>query len=324
MATAYINQKFIDYASLRRMELSGASPLAAQKFDALNAHLPRPFIRAGYLVIVPSHTTKESTADEAWLMTRAAEISQVLDRDAEVGGFVISHYDLLQSLAGYTSLGVGSATSAWSTHLNDVRHTLEDIEQAYARLKNGTVDRDTFFEQRRALLKQLNDQLQGAARFGTGLRSNSSLKWILQISTKSVLHKGDIKGYAERIQRIASIARQLRKGTYIGLALDVGGAGLKVSAACTEGREEECRKAQFVEGGRLAGSVGGSIMGGEAGGKVGLALCRLFLGIATKGVGRVSCGVIGGATGGYMGGSYFGGHGARLGEELYMADDLWI
>lgn len=324
MATAYINQHLTDYASLKIRVLSGASSTAVQKFDALNAHLPRPFIGPGYLVVVPDNMAQQSTSNEAWLMNRAEEINRVLDHNLGAADLIVKDYDLLESMLSYSSLGIGSATSAWSSHLNDVRHTLEAIEQAYVRLKNGAVNRDVFFQQRQILLKQLNNQLHGAARLGTGLRSSQSLRWILGVSTKSFLHTGEIKGYAERIERIAAISQHLRKGTYIGLALDVGVAGLKVKEACTDGREEECRKAKFVEGGRLAGNVGGGALGTAIGGALGPAMCRFFLGIATRGRGGLYCGIIGGAAGGYRGGSRLGEQGAQWGEELYMADDLWI
>lgn len=324
MATAYINERFIDYASLKGRVLNGASTRAIQKFDALNAHLPRHFVEAGQLVIVPSDTVQESTADEAWFMGRAEEISRVLERNMGVGDVVVRDYDLLQSVLGYSSLGIGSMTSGWSTHLGEVRHTLEDIERAYGRFKSGAVDRKTFFRQREGLLKQLNNQLQGAARFGTGLRGNRSLRGILGISSKRFMQKGEIKHYAERLERMARVARHLRKGTFIGLTLDVTAAGLEVKEACMEGREEVCRKAQFVEGGRLTGSVVGASAGGLIGSRIGQALCSLFFGIATRGGGALTCGVIGGAAGGYSAGAVVGGYGAEWGEALYMSDEPWI
>lgn len=323
MATAYINERQIDYASLKGRILNGASALAVQKFDALNAHLPRHFVQAGELVIVPSNTVQESTADEAWFMQRAVEINRVLTHYTGVGDGVVRDYDLLQSVLGYSALGFGSVTSAWSTHLGEVKRTLEDIERAYAGLKSGAVDRDRFFRQREVLLKQLNNQLQGAARFGTGLRGNRSLRGILGISSKSFMQKGEIKHYAERLERMAWVSRHLRTGTFIGLALDVTVAGLEVKEACTEGRDEACQKAKFVEGGRLAGSVVGGYGGGAAGTTLGPVLCRLFLGIATKGVGKLSCGVMGGSAGAYSGGATFGDYGAEWGEWLYEDVDLW-
>lgn len=189
MATAYINERVIDYASLKSRVLNGASPSAVQKFDALSAHLQRNFVPAGQIVILPSDTVLESTTDEAWLMQRAEEISRVLDYNPRDGEVVVGDYDLLQSMLGYSSLGIGSATSAWSSHLNDVRGTLQDIERAYGRFKSGAVDKEAFFRQRQELLKHLNNQLQGAARLGTGLRGNRSLKGILGISSKSFFRK---------------------------------------------------------------------------------------------------------------------------------------
>jgi hypothetical protein len=323
MLKTHINPQLIDRASLKAKYLSGASPMAVQKFDALNAHLPRLFVDAGHLIIVPSNTTLESTAEEAWQMREAQRISRALESDPHIVNITAGEYDLLQSVLGYSSLGIGSAASAWSTHLEDVRKTMEQIQQAYARHKSGAMDREGFFRQREGLLKQLNHQLQGAARLGTGLREGSSLRWMLGISTKRFMHKGEIRGYAERLERIAGMARHLRKGTYIGLALDMTVAGLEVKEACTVGREGQCRKAQFVEGGRLVGGVAGAYGGGAAGAKIAPALCRLFLGIATKGVGRLYCGVIGGAAGGYSLGTGLGGVGAELGEELYLGVDLW-
>jgi hypothetical protein len=324
MLKTHINPRLSDHASLKARYLSGASPMAVRKFDALNAHLPRLFVDAGHMIIVPSNTTLESTAEEAWMMREAQRISRALELDPYVAEITAGEYDLLQSVLGYTSLGIGSAASAWSTHLKDVRHTMEQIQQAYARYKRGGVDRETFFRQREGLLKQLNNQLQGAARLGTGLRGGSSLRWILGISTKRFLDKGEIRGYAERLERIAGVARHLRKGTYIGLALDMTVAGLEVKEACTLGREEQCRKAQFVEGGRLVGGVGGAFFGGKIGSTLGPSLCRVFLGFATKGAGALSCGVIGGGAGGYVGGKASGEHGAMWGEVLYMGVDLWI
>ncbi len=42
--------------------------------------------------------------------------------------------------AGYSSVGVGSAT-AWGRHLDEVQHTLEEIERLHQQLKNGGVNK---------------------------------------------------------------------------------------------------------------------------------------------------------------------------------------
>ena len=91
---------------------------------------------------------------------------------------------------------------------------------------------------------------------------------MLGISTKSYLHKGEIAGYAKRIRETAQTSKWLGRGTYVGLALDVGVAGLEIKEACVTGREAQCRRAKYVETGRFVGGVLGAA-GGYAGGSKG-------------------------------------------------------
>lgn len=127
-------------------------------------------------------------------------------------------------------------------------------------------------------------------------------------------------GYTQRIRSIAETSRFLGKGTYVGLALDVGVAGLEIKEACMEGREAMCRRAKYVEGGKLVGGVGGAAGGGVLGAKVGRGLCKLVLGIATKGKGELACGIIGGAAGGYTGGTVGGALGEMAGDLFYEGE----
>ena len=117
--------------------------------------------------------------------------------------------------------------------------TLEDIERLHQRLKDGALDRDGFIQQRQALFRRLDLQLQGAARFGTGLQGSESLKKVLGISTNSYLHKGEIAGYAKRMREIAQMSKWLGNGTFMGIALDVGVTGLEIKEACVTGREAQ-------------------------------------------------------------------------------------
>jgi len=225
---------------------------------------------------------------------------------------------LLQSWLGYGSLGVGSTTSAWARHLDEVRQTLEEVERVYQQFKNGNLDRNTFIQQRQALFKRLDVQLQGAARFGTSLRTHTSLKKILGISTKSYLHKSEIVGYTQRIRSIAQTSRFLGKGTYVGLALDVGAAGLAIKQACMEGREGQCERAKYVETGRLVGGVTAAAMVGAGTANTTQRLC-IALRIATRGLGKLGCGIIGAAAGGLGGGIAGGAVGEGFGDVLYEA-----
>lgn len=317
MAQAYINDRTIDFHSLKSSLLKGSHhPLSAQ-FDALNLHLRHGLVTPGQMVIIPDDYGMACTFNDAWLMRQAEQIRRGLEQDAALGTAVVGQYDLLQSLLGYSSLGVGSATSAWGRHLDEVRHTLEEVERLHRQLKDGVLDRNNFVRHRQVLFNKLEVQLQGAARFGTSLQSHQSLKKVLGISTKSYLHKSEIVGYTQRIKSIAQTSKFLGNGTYVGLALDVGVAGLEIKEACMKDRGELCSRARYVEGGRLVGGVLGAAAGGSIGASLARSTCNIVLGVVTKGQGRLACGVVGGAAGGFGGGTAGGIFGEEMGDLLY-------
>lgn len=319
MAQGYINDRTTDYNTLKsRLMGGGLSRERSDHFDVLNHHLRPGLVTPGQLVVIPDAYSVTCSMEEAWLVRQAETIRRELESAA--GTQVVNNYDLLQSLLGYSSLGVGSATSAWARHLDEVVHTLEEIERLHQRLRDGGLDREAFFRQRKVLFGLLETQLQGAARFGTGLRGNKALKKVLGISTKSYLHKGEIAGYGQRMRTIAQTSKWLGKGTYLGLALDVGVAGLEIKEACVEGRETQCRRAKYVESARLTGGVAGASWGGKFGSQLARRACTVFLGIAAKGNGALSCAVIGGAAGGYTVGNAAGDVGGVLGGKILEID----
>ena len=269
MAQGFINDRTTDYPSLKvRLMGGGSSRERSAHFDVLNRHLRPGLVTPGQLVIVPDIHSVSCSVEEAWLMRHAEEVRRNLKLNNSSGAAVINNYDLLQSFLAYGSIGIGSATSAWARHLDEVAQTLEDIERLHQRLKDGALERDGFIKQRQALFRRLDLQLQGAARFGTGLQGNESLKKVLGISTKSYLHKGEIAGYAQRMREIAQMSKWLGKGTFIGIALDVGVTGLEIKEACVTGREAQCRRAKYVETGRLVGAVSGAAGAASFGAKL--------------------------------------------------------
>ena len=320
MAYGYINQQALPYTFLKSQLWNTGLLQGRDHFDVLNQHLSRGLVRPGELVIVPEASGAHCTIEEAWLMRHAEEISRRLNQDMPLDGTGNKNYDLAQSILGYGSIGIGSATSAWNRHLKEVAHTLEDIEQLHRRLKDGGVDRETFIRQRQQMFGVLDSQLQGAARFGSGLRGNQPLKGTLGISTKSYLHQGEIAGYAQRVRAITQMSQWLKQGTYLGMALDVGVAGLEIKEACVAGREVQCRRAKYVETGRLVGGVVGAAGAGGLGAELTRRACNIFLGVATRGSGALACAIIGGATAGYLGGKKGGDGGAFLGGKIIEND----
>lgn len=321
MAQSFINERATDYQSLKNRLMGGApSRQRSDHFDVLNRHLRPGLVAPGQLVIIPDSHSVNCSVEEAWLMRHAEEVRRHLEGSAAAGTTVIDNYDLLQSFMAKGSIGIGSATSAWARHLDEVAQTLEETERLHQRLKDGALDRAAFIQQRQALFRRLEVQLHGAARLGTGLQGNDSLKKVLGLSTRSYLHKGDIAGYAKRMREIAQMSKWLGKGTYVGFALDVGVAGLEIKEACVEGREAQCRRAKYVETGRLAGAVTGAAVGGKYGAKLAIRGCRMFLGIAMKGRGELACAIIGGAAGGQTVGNAFSHESALLGGKIQEAN----
>lgn len=321
MAQSFINDRATDYQSLKSRLMGGSlSRPRSDHFDVLNRHLRPGLVAPGQLVIVPDSHSLNCSVEEAWLMRHAEEVRRHLELNAAAGTAMLGNYDLLQSFMANGSIGVGSATSAWARHLDQVAQTLEEIERLHQRLKDGGLDRAAFIQRRQALFRGLEVQLQGAARFGTGLQGNASLKKVLGISTRSYLHKGEIAGYAQRIGAIAQMSKWLGKGTYMGLALDVGVASLEIKKACMTGREAQCRRAKYVETGRMTGGVAGAAFLGKVGADAARRSCTMFLGIRMKGKGELACGVIGGAAGGFVGGDEFGSFGSFLGGKIVDAD----
>lgn len=321
MAQSYINERATDYHSLKsRMMGNALSRPRSDHFDVLNRHLRPGLIAPGQLVIIPDSHRVSCSVEEAWLMRHAEEVRRHLELNAAAGTAMIANYDLLQSFMANASIGVGSATSAWARHLDEVAQTLEETARLHQRLKDGGLDRAAFVQHRQALFRRLEVQLQGAARFGTGLQGNESLKKVLGISTKRYLHKGEIAGYAQRMREMAQTSRWLSRGTYVGLALDVGVAGLEIKEACVTGREAQCRRAKYVETGRFVGGVLGAAGGGALGAELTRRACTIFLGVATRGSGALTCAIVGGAAGGYAGGNLGGAGGELLGGKVIEMD----
>lgn len=321
MAQSYINERATDYHSLKsRMMGNALSRPRSDHFDVLNRHLRPGLIAPGQLVIIPDSHSVSCSVEEAWLMRHAEEVRRHLELNAAAGTAMIANYDLLQSFMANASIGVGSATSAWARHLDEVAQTLEETARLHQRLKDGGLDRAAFVQHRQALFRRLEVQMQGAARLGTGLQGNESLKKVLGISTKRYLHKGEIAGYAQRMREMAQTSRWLSRGTYVGLALDVGVAGLEIKEACVTGREAQCRRAKYVETGRFVGGVLGAAGGGALGAELTRRACTIFLGVATRGSGALTCAIVGGAAGGYAGGNLGGAGGELLGGKVIEMD----
>ena len=127
-----------------------------------------------------------------------------------------------------------------------------------------------------------------------------------------------LPSYAKNLERVAKQAKLLRGIGQFSIALDVAHSDFKIHEACTVGREEECTKMKYTEGGRLSGSA----VGGGLGGFLAPYLtCNLILGLETAGTSMLWCGLIAGGAGAYGGGTLFGMAGESGGELIYKVSE---
>src|SRR5450830_1518466 len=186
-------------------------------------------------------------------------------------------------------------------------------------IKGTTAARNEFLAKRRALFATLDGQISGFARFGTGLKNEGSIKKMLGISSKSYWHHGQIRRYEDTVKRVAKASEMLKKGTYIGIALDSGATAMEIAEACSTGREQECTQAKYVEGGKLVFGVGSASLGWTIGASIGIGACMIVFGIPTAGAGALACAIVGGAAGGLALGKLGAEGGEIAGKFLYEA-----
>ncbi|WP_040261347.1 hypothetical protein [Pseudomonas massiliensis] len=317
-ARSFINHRTQSYPALKAS--TPVSGHARAKFDVLNGHIVNSVVLAGELVIIGDPTTPSCTSHEAFLMGKAAYVhSSLLASGVEDDDFFLENFDLLQDVLANAAIGIGAASDGWSRHLNNILSTLKEIKAAHHDyLRSGPSGRDAFYAKRTALFMKLEEQLSSIAAYGSGLRKKGKIKHALGLSTKSFLHHGEIAGYADKVFGVARASNLAKKGAYIGIPLDMASTALEIHKACTEGREEECRRAKYVESSALVGSLGGGAVGGQIGGHAGRLICGFALGATTGGIGAIGCAVLGGAVGGMVFGD-LGGKGAKaLGSLVYM------
>lgn len=182
---AFINDHAASYSLIKnRLNLSSDG---RKRFDRLNRHLSTfELVAPGQIPIVGSDDkfdiTDSCILDEAMFMAHASTVQQALrNNPAAAVTHLLQNYDLLQSLLSYGSIGIGSSTGGWSHHLNQVKQTLERIEALYQQhqSRGASSSINDFIAQRLQLYKLLDQQLQGVARYGTGLQrtARSNARW---------------------------------------------------------------------------------------------------------------------------------------------------
>nr|WP_314578820.1 hypothetical protein [uncultured Pseudomonas sp.] len=320
MATPYsfINPRMQTYQGLKSSVSLAGKSLA--KFDTLNAHIRDSVVLAGELVIIGDYSTKSCTAQEAYLIRKATEVHHMLLINGMEGdSYVLDNYDFLQDILDRTSIATGVASDGWSRHLKSIESSLEEINALYkSHFSTGKLQNRELFFQKRALLEaSIQKQLSSVASTGSGQGRNTRIKDMLGLSTKSYSKQREIARYADTVAGVAKAATVVKRGGYIGVALDVASTSLEIREACLAGDERQCRKARYVEGGKLIGSWGGGAVAGYYGATTLESACVVIIGAATRGLGASVCLALGGAIMSWAGSEVGSKRGEALGEIMY-------
>lgn len=287
---------------------------AASLFMKLNADTQ--YLKPGQILIVadpdtPDHLTMQmlTTLRQAKNKTNAALIGLSSD-DA---GFMQKHYGMIAALTGAGDKVFGTVGDVGEKYFKAIEQTLKKIEASYQNQfrTQGTLISQQFFVERNQLLNQLKELvnkplLKSLARYIVKFQQYDNMKRALNLSSRSIVHEwstvglGGIPGYSYYVGNAARAARFLKTGGYIGIGFAFVGASNDVVNACSEGRENECRKIAVRDYTKFAVGTGGAMYAGAWGGSAALAGCAA-IGIVTAGAGGVACAAVGSLVGGYIG-----------------------
>ncbi|SER65583.1 hypothetical protein SAMN03159444_04711, partial [Pseudomonas sp. NFACC02] len=243
MATPYsfINPRMQTYQGLKSSVSLAGKSLA--KFDTLNAHIRDTVVLAGEMVIIGDYSTKSCTTQEAYLMKKATKVHHMLLINGMAGdSYMIENYDFLQDVLDRTSIATGTISDGWSRHLKNIEGSLGEINALYkSHFSSGKLqNRELFFQKRTLLEAKIQKQLSSYASTGSGLGKNTRIKDLLGLSTKSYAKHGEIARYADTVAGVAKAATIIKRGGYIGVALEVASTSLEIREACLAGDERQC------------------------------------------------------------------------------------
>lgn len=313
----HVVRQSIDKADLIA-QLYGDLSLKPERFDELNPLLGDR-IKAGQVIVLGDPEGLQCTAEEQHMMAAAERVNSLsAELSVDEAQLATDYYDLIELLTSPASAGLGAGSVMVSRQLKGIESNLRELEELHQQSfrKYGNLSNPEFFQKRREILSRLDFALGKFARKGMSLDGSGKLKRALGLSSKSIVHHwkqagvGNIPGYADHYERVATGARYMRATGYLAIGLDLAIAGHKIKEACTAGNDKACEIVSYRQGGRVTGSViGGSVGAGAA------TVCTL-VGLSTGGVGGIACAVLVGGLGSWVGGTYGGKEGEKMGGKL--------
>lgn len=316
-------------------------------FDRLNPHL-NDYVLPGEMVVLADPGETLCTADEQFLMEEAARIHTTLQQlQPEQRQFMVDYWQPLQDIAvlGEQSAGdastlsggstaVGALSAAGSRLMSDSAQTLQQIDQLYQQALDPAhpMTRERFHAERARLFQRLSISMNSWVNAPLRLPRHPELKSRIRVAAKQQLHgvvdarRGGPFGLptiSETIAKVTLVDKLFSLGAFVGVGMDVVATQSSVNQACRDGRELECRRAQFVEYGGLGGRVFGSAAGAALGAARTQPESRICLAVSPVPHGKVACSLIGAGGGAVAGEKVVGEAGERVGEGLFQRIYGW-
>ncbi|MHC8372676.1 hypothetical protein ACYZT2_18170 [Pseudomonas sp. MDT1-85] len=297
------------------------SGVLRREFRSLNRHLGER-VKPGQMVIFSDSRNYMCRREEAQMMAAAEKVNEALkDLTDEEASFMVEHHEVIEPFVEVSAGTLGVASFMIGQHLEGLKNTLKELEelhqQQYRQYRH--LHSPEFFAKRKRLMAKLDASLGPLIRKGTGIADHPKLKRALGLSSRRIIHRWDkagsstqLPGYATNIAGVARAAKYMKGGGYLGIGLQLGASSSKIHEVCTSGREAECRQVRFVEGGKMVGGTFGAIAGGVAGGKLGTTVCTKL-----KGLGKLVCVLVVGATGSTLTGTVLTDGGELVGQEIH-------
>ncbi|SDT06914.1 Zn-binding Pro-Ala-Ala-Arg (PAAR) domain-containing protein, incolved in TypeVI secretion [Halopseudomonas litoralis] len=322
----HIVQESMSRSALEELLFDSPSPALLAHFKHLNPHLGE-WLKPGQMAIISDPDNRQCTRKEAQLMEAAGKVETALQElSDDEAMFMLEHYDVLGSFIGYSGAGLSISTLMAGRHLDSISHTLTNLEQLHQNsyTRYGHLRHESFFNQRRILMAQLDNGLLPLVRKGAGIPDHPKLKHALGISSRSLVHHwdqagvaGEIPGYTNHIEGISRTARYIKRGSWAALALSAVASERVIAETCRVGREDECRHVKFTERGRFSGTVIGGAVGSAMIGRATAGALCIAVGVPTVGMGTLACGVLVAAAASTVGAAYGEQGGELAGELIY-------
>lgn len=261
-------------------------------------------------------------------MSAAKQAREALaDLTPEEAEFMMRHQAEIAGLLSDVSLAMGVSEAMVGKSLDELSDILRKIEDLHKNqfIKHGHLRHPEFFAERQKLFTQLSTNLKATVlNKRLNLGNYESLRRDLGISSRSLVHHWSkaggpthIPGYSTHLDKLAKMAKYLKAGGHIGIAIGGGGSALKISEVCKEGNTNACKKVSVTEAGNFSGGLTGGWLGGKFAGRISAKVCWRF------GPYAVACGIVitgGGALAGSIGGMEAGEEFGELVFEVFGDD----